>query len=320
MDDLSLIFSRGLRRGLLSLQRERSAVVSLTALLGILFLGQLLVLLAFTVQATENLLRARTDLRLEIRREATDQDVREFFAAIKELPVISDSDYITREQAYERERQRDPDIISFLEQYNLENPFPDTIAVTLRSLTDYDTFASFVRQARWSHIIDPQFLSHATDQEAQVRELISVASAGQLLISLFLGIVAVTILFVLVSLVRSRALARSDEVLLERLVGASTLSVLMPFITEATFLMLLGILGSTLLLLGFVFLLPVLVSALQVTGTFSALRFEVVGLLGPYLPLVLIVELFAAPLLGAIGAWLGMRGQLGSGGLRLAVA
>ncbi|MDB4979007.1 MAG: cell division transport system permease protein [Candidatus Peribacteria bacterium] len=307
-----LIFTRGLKRGLVTLRRERGWLTTLLSLTGILVLAQLFVFMAIAGQGLESLIRSRMDVRLEILEGATDVQIREFFSAAKGQPTIHDVQYITKEQAYEAERLRDPQLISFLETLKLTNPFPETFNVTLRSLNDYDAFVAFVQNPQWSKIIDPNFLSKSTDQEKSIRELLKVTQAARLLVLAFLALTAFVLLFILMELVRRRSLLRSEEILIERLFGAHDLSVLLPFATESAALLVAALLVSMGLLIGFLFLLPTVFPVLASEGVFSGLRAQVDPLLRTFLPAFLSLELIIAPVLAFVGAWFGMRPQLRS--------
>ncbi len=316
----SLHLSRGIRRGWLLLRRGRGWWTTLGALTGVVLIIQLLWTIGLGAQGMHRLLESRLDLRLQVQATASDQEIQEFIIALKDQPGVREVLYITREQAYERERARSPDLIAFLEEFNIANPFPDTLAVTLKSLSEYDDFAAFVRQSAWATTVDPAFLSHATDQEKEVHQLLRLAGAATTVVAGFLVLAALVLLFVLMELIRRRALMRKEEILVERLVGAHSIFTLTPFITEATILLWAATALSMLLLGGFLFGLPILVPALASGGPFDVARQQVLPLLQTGLPVILVVEILAMPPLAAAGAYLGMRPQLSSGRLHFAHA
>ena len=302
----SLLIKRGIRRGLLTLRREREFGVTLGALFGVLLLCQMLLGVTIGIQGLHRLLRAQLDLRLTIQETATDQGVQEFISAMKGLPLVEQVTYVTKEQAYEREAARNPDLIGFLEEFKIQNPFPDTLAVTLRSLDDYDAFATYVRQEQWKETVDPSFLSQSTTQEKEVRQMLTLTETGRALSFGFLAVLALVMLFVLIELVRRRAMQRREELLVERLVGAPELSMLVPFATEAATLLFVSLVLSVLAMGVILWLLPYLLPVLA-TGSFAALHGQVVGLLWIWLPLIAIAEIVVLTALACAGAYLGVR-------------
>lgn len=308
----ALILERGIRRGVLTLLRERSFLTTVAALTGILVIAQLLVVVVIGMQGLDQLIRQRADLRLEILDASADQRNREFFAAVQAQPQVESARYVTREQAYEEERRRDPDLIARIEQFHLENPFPDTIAVVLRRIDDYDAFSKFIQSAEWHDVVNPAFLSQATNQEQRIRELLGVTHAARVAAGLFLFLATVVLLFILMEVVRRRSLMRSEEVFIERLFGAGNVSVVVPFATESLALLGLSLLLSILFLLGVLALLPTLIPALQAGGAFDPLRQAAEPVLRHLLPATIGLEIIFAPLLGIMGAAFGLWPQLTS--------
>lgn len=310
--NFSILLKRGTQRGLQTLLRENEWATAFGALFGIFVLLQLLLLIVIGVNGVQSVLRSQTDLRLEVRDEASDESIRELYEALQNHEAVSEVLYITKEQAYERTKQRDPDLIAFIDEFGLENPFPDIIGVTLNSLDDYDAFTTFIEQDQWQTIIDPTFLTEATQQEEHVYELLKLSNAGMSLTIVFLGIVALTLIFITTELVRRRALSRAEEVLVERLVGATNMNILLPFIIEATFLFWGAIIASTVFLIVLLFALPVIIPSLIAGGSLSSLTQEMTPMLYSTLPLFVLIELLLAPVLATLGAWVGMQKQLKS--------
>jgi cell division transport system permease protein len=280
------------------------------ALTGILLLAQLFIVMTIGARGVESLIRSRMDIQLEIADNATDARIQALFAELQSLPQIEDVEYITREKAYELERARDPELIDALERFNLRNPFPETFRITLRSLNDYGTFSTFVNNARWNDVVNADFLSQATDQEQRIQELLRLTQAGRFLVLSFLGLTGIVLLLILMELVRRRSLMRSEEILIERLFGASDLSVLLPFATESAVLLLGALVFSACLIVAFLILVPFFSSAFHSDGILGSLSATIGPLLFTFLPVALLLQLICAPLLALLGAWLGMRPQL----------
>lgn len=309
---LSVTMKRGIYRGFTLLWRERSWGTSLGALVGVLILVQMLLAGLFAVAAVQNILTAQSDVRLEIRSDALRAATQQFLSALKALPYVSDASYITREQAYARSAKEEPDLVSFLEKFGMGNPFPDTIGVTLASLDDYPLLSTFITGAEWQQVVDPTFLSTISRQEERMHELIRVARGGRSLAILLLGLAGGVLLATVVELTRLRAFHRRDEVLVERLAGANTTTIILPFAAEATALLWMGILVSTIAMTVFLFTLPLLVPALSANGALGALREAASPLLASWLPVCIVLQLLLAPLLATLGAWLGIRSDIRS--------
>ena len=308
--DLKVIWKRGIARGLTTLKRERAWGTTLGVLVGALLLFQLVLIILLGVQGMQYLLKSRTDIRLEIIDGATNQQVNEFYTVIQHTHYVADAAFITKEQAYEKAREYDPELVSFLEEFGMANPFPDTIGVTLKSLDDYNNFKRLLEQEQWNGVIDPTFLTEVTDQEKQIEQLIKFTNAGRSLTMIILGLVGAVLLFITTELVHRRVLSRSNEVLVEKLVGASPLAMFIPFATEACILLLASAVVSIVLCAILLLALPGVVPALQSDGVLAALSTEVSPLLLITLPQYFVMEILILPIIAGLGTWFGMQREL----------
>ncbi len=312
-----LVVKRGIRRGLLTLRREREYLATLAALSAVAFLAQVLVVGGIGVQGVERLLQSRLDLRLQVVDGAEDRKVQEFLIALRDQPFVQKISYVTREQAYEQEKQTNPELTAFLEQFQIKNPFPDTIAVSLNSLSQYAAFEAFAKGSAWAGVVDPGFLTQTTGQEQEVLQMVRLTEAGRALAGAFLLLTLAVLLFVLMELVRRRAMMRREEMLVERLFGAPELSVIVPFATEATALLLAALVISAVLMAVLLAVLPLVIPALAAGGSLASVRAETVGLLQTLVPGVLVLEILTVPLLALGGAFLALRPQMRGGRLAL---
>ena len=314
---IQTLIRHGIREGLINLRREKGWLVSFGALFGITLLLQIALATFLGMQGIQSTLHARTDLRLEIQPGASDQEIREFLSAIQQQTYVEEVIYITKEQAYERTKKTDPELIAFLEEYDLDNPFADAAGVVLKNLKDYDTFAKFTNSTAWATVIDPTFLSEVSKQEEYVYELIQLTSAGRSVASLILAITLVVLLCTTTELVRRRTLVHNDEILIERLVGAHSLAVIVPFATEAAALLMGSMILSGVVVIVIVNALPTFVTALSSTGVLADVREQVYPLIWGVLPLCIIVELLLSPIIALAGTWLGLRAKITSSTLSI---
>ncbi|MFH0851695.1 MAG: permease-like cell division protein FtsX [Candidatus Peregrinibacteria bacterium] len=305
-----VVLRRSFRRALLTLWREGEWRTSFGSLLGICTLFQFLLLGLLAAAAMQSLLLSHSDLKLEIRPEAPRGEVQQFQSALQQLPYIERAVYITREQALARIKSEDPSLAAFFGKFQVDNPFPDTIGVTLRSLNDYPAFSAFLSDFRWQQLVDPALLLGLTHQEERVHELLRVANGGQNLAAILLLLACAILLSTVIEFTRRSAMSRSAEVLVERLVGADSSTLMLPFIWEATLLLWGGIVVSAIVLSVFLLILPTLVPSLSSGGALSPLFTAAMPIISFALPLSIVLELLCAPLLAMTGVWLGIRPSL----------
>lgn len=297
---------RSVQRGAVNFAREKGWFAALGALCGVLVLAQLLVLLIIAMQATKTVLESRVDLRLELLEQADNQDVQVFLSILGQQPFVASVSYITKEQAYAQMQAHDPTLIAFIEEFKLANPFPETVAIVLRSIEDYHALSEFLAAPQWGGIIDPTFLSETTNQEAYLYELLDLTAAGYTMAFVFLAVTGGIILFVTVELVRSRVMQRADEILIEHLSGAFPLAILIPFAVEAMLLLLLATTGSVLMMGILFWAIPGTLSSASVSGALGPLISECIAMLRRYGLVILLLEAAMIPVMGGLGAWLGI--------------
>jgi len=306
-----------MRRGYSNMLRERNILATWGALTGIFLLLQVSIVAFLGMAGTESFLKSRTNLHLELLDTANDQEVQVFLSTIQSLPYVEQVAYVTKEQAYAKMEKQDPELIAFMEELKLENPFPETVAVTLSRLDQYESFAQFLREERWHTIVDPSFLSQKTNQEAYVYELLRFTGAGRIITLFFVLLTAGILLFITMELVRERVLRRTEEILVERLSGAFSFSILLPYAMEAIILLAIAAIGSILLCVAIYLLLQQMIPSIGGESTIGQFRENIFALIGTYLPFILVSEIIAIPLIGLLGTWLGMLRKIHSRSLIL---
>lgn len=306
----TITFRRAAKRGVVSVFRDEGWGTSVGALFGVLLILQMLLLLAVGVQGGLELLRQRTDLRLQIRSTATDTQIQDLFQNVRQLPYVEDAVYVTREQAFERQKKRDPALIEFLTTFGIENPFPDTLGVRLRRLQDYQEFIQFLRQPVFAAVVDPAFLTTATDQQDQVERLTEVVSASRILLLFVTGLTVTVLLFITVEFIRRRALQKRQELFVQQLVGAGMPDILLPFMIELFCLLAAALFCSYLAGVVMILLLPRFLPALGSAGMFAPWSAASVSVLFSWLPWILFFESILIIFLSVAGTLITLRSQM----------
>lgn len=301
---------RALKRGALSIFREEGWGTAIGSLFGLFLLLQVIILLSVGVQGGLQLLRERTDLRLQIRPTASDPQIQDLIQNIRNLPYVEDVIYITREQAYERAKKRDPTLVEFLIKFGIDNPFPDTLGVQLVRLQDFRLFLDFLRQPVFSAAVDPKFLTDTTDQKEQVDQLLQLVASARTILAFVIGFASIVLLFVVVELIRRRALMKRQELFVEQLVGASRADILLPFMVEMGVLLFIALLASLLTSVALLFLLPFFLPILGASGGFAPWVAASGTVFWHWLPWLLIGETSSVVLLSVLATLIAFKSQL----------
>jgi len=299
------VWNRCARRGVVNVVREHDWLAAFGTLTGVFLLLQLTLTALAGMAGMRSLLLARAALHLEIQAEASDQQLQTFLSEVQQLSSVEQITYITKEQAYAQMKTREPDLVAFIEEFGMENPFPETVSVVLRSLGDYGTFRQFLQEERWRGVVDPSFLSEQTNQEAEIHELLSITRAAEIAVGILIAVIATTILFVTVELVRERVLRRAEEVLVEHLSGAFPWMIRLPFAIEAMVLLIVATAGSLLVCTLLIAAAGSMGTSLTAGGIVEELVRSTRNILLEKGWMIVVLELVAIPCIGFAGAWLG---------------
>ena len=156
-------------------------------------------------------------------------------AQVRALPEVSEVDYLDKQQALAQwqaqlRQQGKPDYSS----QTGTNPIPASIQVKLKDPHVYGTVIQTL-QAAQGVVTDVLETQHVVDALLSVTGFLRTAGV------VVLGLVGITVLFIVVNTIRLAVMARSEEIEIMRLVGASDAFIRWPFIFEG---ILVGLLGA----------------------------------------------------------------------------
>jgi cell division transport system permease protein len=146
---------------------------------------------------------------------------------IKASPFITGAVYISPEQALERFRKNFPELRDIVASLKT-NPFPPSFEATLRDqATRSGQIQEFLRRmAGEKGVEDIQFNRDWVDKMQSLSRMVRA-------IGFFLGGILVSASFFIISnVIRLNVLARKDEILILRLVGATNNFIRVPFLME----------------------------------------------------------------------------------------
>lgn len=310
--DSHAALKRGIVRGIKHVVRDRRWGTTLLLLTLLLFLMQLLTVFLLCGEGANRFLVSRAALHVEILPTAAQENIQALYAALREQPYVRDIAFVTKEQALEQEKRRDPDLVRFLQEYKIDNPYPDTLSVTLSTLDSYDAFNGFIQNERWKNVVNPSYLSSATDQEQSIRILLQVTQVVRILVAFFIGVGFFILCFAIIEWVLSHMARRRNELLLEHVLGAQPLSMLAPLVTQmSVFLLIAHVIAMAAIVLLLV-LLPLLMPAVALEEPFVELKEQMTPLLWSVLPSLFVAQFFLLPLLALGGTLFGARSLPGA--------
>jgi cell division transport system permease protein len=275
------------RNALMSLAATATMVLMLILLAGFWIIQTgLLSALDFT--------ESKVEVQANIKLEATPSTITALGERIQAMPEVTSVSFISREDALARfqqsmKNQGREDLSRFLDT----NPFPASYEIKLKDPSYAATVADALRQ-------DPA-IKNVLDTKETAQNVKTVTDIMRTAGTVILLVIGVIVLFIIVNTIRLAVVARSEEIEIMRLVGASDAFIRWPFVFEGAMV---GLFGAAITLI----LLYVLSDPI---GGFMVGFFRVLPLNFGSLARDLIVLVSTAGLgLGVLGSWLSVRTYL----------
>ena len=215
---------------------------------------------------------------------------------IEALPGVAGVTLVTREEALARfqasmKEQGREDLSKYLDA----NPFPPSYEVKLTDPSFADPVAAALQPP-----LNPA-VRNVLDTNETARNVKTVTDLMRTGGSVVLVVIGIIVLFIIVNTIRLAVVARSEEIEIMRLVGASDAFIRWPFVFEGAMV---GLLGAVITLGGLYFLADPI-------GAFMVDFFRVLPLSFGSLARDLVVIVLSAGLgLGVLGSWLSVRTYL----------
>lgn len=275
------------RNSLMSLAATATMVLMLMLLAGFWIIQTgLLAALQFTEQ--------RVEVVAYLKNEATDAQVHALQVKIEELSDVASVTYVDREQALidfraSLQAQGRDDLTPYLD----DNPLYASLGVKLRN-------AEAARAVTDAIAVEP-IVRNVLPVAELAERVVTVTNILRTAGTVVLLVVGVIALFIIVNTIRLAVVARSEEIEIMRLVGASDAFIRWPFVFEGAFV---GLLGALITLAALAF-------AAEPIGDFMAAFFRVLPLqIGSLTRDLVALVLGAGVGLGILGSWVSVRTYL----------
>jgi cell division transport system permease protein len=223
---------------------RRSAAPSLAATLTVLLTAVVLGVFIPIVQATTgtaNEVRGRVVIDVFVAPGATDAEIEELRRALIATPNVDAVEFISKEEALARERERNADAYDLLGS----NPLPDAFRVTP---VDPDGAAALV-----SHLAPPAgdraaagplgAIDEVRNREEETEKILSATGLVKLVTAALAALLILASIALVANTIRLSIFARRREVEVMRLVGATNWFIRWPFVIEGV---LVGLAGGAL--------------------------------------------------------------------------
>ncbi|WP_410984213.1 permease-like cell division protein FtsX [Bacillus cereus] len=282
--------SRHLREGVKNLSRNgwmtfaSVSAVTVTLLLVGVFLTAIMNMNHFATKVEQDV-----EIRVHIDPAAKEEDQKKLDKDLSKIAKVDSVKYSSKEEELKRLIKSLGDSGKTFELFEQDNPLKNVFIVKAKEPTDTATIAKKIEKM--------QFVSTVQYGKGQVEKLFDTVNTGRNIGILLIAGLLFTAMFLISNTIKITIYARSTEIEIMKLVGATNWFIRWPFLLEGLFL---GVLGS---------ILPIIV----ILSTYNSLQSMFNQKLGgtifellPYSPFVFQLS----GLLVLIGALIGMWGSV----------
>ena len=214
--------------------RNFSLSLSVVSVLSVtLFSSVVLVFVSLITDTAVNMIHDKVDLNIEIQDSAPLAEVDAVLALLQKEPSVKTARFVSREESFEKFREKYPQISQFLIEYRLENPFRSRLQVVTKSPDDHMDILYFLSPEKYRGLFDLDLAKKSLLHKSRTERLLTLTHGVQkaaLFAQLFFTLVAFFIIF---HTIRILLFYRRAELDLMSLVGASRWYLFGPFYAEA---------------------------------------------------------------------------------------
>jgi cell division transport system permease protein len=228
---------------------RRNAVPSFAAMATVLVTVLVLGVFIPVVQATTgaaDAVRSKVIADVYLKTDATRADIDRVGRLIRGLPTVARVEFVSKQQAYNEERKRNPQAYELLGS----NPLPDTFRVTPRNPDEIGQIRDALAPpgAGGGRTVADPAIDEVRNRQEDTNKILSVTRMVKLTMALLAALLVVASVLLIANTIRLSLYARRREVEVMKLVGATDWFIRWPFVLEGVLVGALGGLVAILLL------------------------------------------------------------------------
>jgi cell division transport system permease protein len=227
-----------------------TVAIMILALLGIAGLALFNVMTQAVVKNLEN----RVDISVYFNNDTEEEKILDIRKELVDLNEVKSVDYVSQAEALTRfqERHKDSPVPLQSVQELDENPLEASLNIKANFADQYEAIANYLAQDRFQSVIDKVNYKQNQDIITRLTRLTGNIQNGGLIVSFFLGLLAILVSF---NTVRLTMYNWRDEISVMRLVGASNWFIRGPFLVEGVLYGLVACVATLVLLFPLLYLI-----------------------------------------------------------------
>lgn len=301
-----ITFLRILQYGVRNLSRNAWLTTAAAAVMTITLIIIASTLVARMVFAdTIQQVRQKIDVSVYLKDDVTEEDTQRFIAQIKQVPIVTSVEYISKDQARNIFQQQSKTELTRLEALTQlsGNPLPASLKIKVRDPNKIDDLNKIINSDQNKDLLGQQ-PSNSQAQKDAVKRIADITqfleSAGVVSAVIFV-IISVLIIF---NTIRMAIFNRKDEIEMMKLIGAEKYFIRGPFIVEAS---LYGVLAA---IISVVIVYVLLLTKADYLSSQGIVVENTVHLLKQWPVVVVFGQIAAGVLIGIISSLLAIRRYL----------
>lgn len=202
-----------LRNKLLSI-----ATILIIALM--LFVFNLILAMSYASDSVISNVGEKLDISVEIQGGVENYSIQAFTKTLKEHPNVKEVVYISKSDALTKFGAKYPNVISFLEHHNLENPLPDTVRIVTTDVADNNLVIEFLEQPQFASIVNQEKLMRNVEQKDRNEKILGITLSIKRISFWLIIIFALVGLMIIFNSININIHSHSKEINVMKLVGA----------------------------------------------------------------------------------------------------
>lgn len=219
---LQLIWiKRAFKNGWHSLLRNKLLSIATILIIALmLFVFNLILAMSYASDSVISNVGEKLDISVEIRGGVENYSIQSFVNTLKEHPNVKEVVYISKDEALAKFGSKYPNVISFLQHHNLENPLPDTVRIVTNDVADNNLVIDFLEQPNFANIVNQEKLMKNVEQKDRNEKILGITLSIKRLsywLILIFAFVGLTIIF---NSININIHSHAKEINIMKLVGA----------------------------------------------------------------------------------------------------
>jgi cell division transport system permease protein len=185
-----------------------------------LFVFNLILAMSYASDSIISTVGEKLDISVEIQSGVENYSIQAFTKTLREHPNVKEVVYISKTDALSKFGSKYPNVISFLDHHNLENPLPDTVRIVTTDVSDNNLVIEFLEQPQFASIVNQEKLMKNIEQKDRNEKILGITLSIKRISFWLIIIFALVGLMIIFNSININIHSHEKEINVMKLVGA----------------------------------------------------------------------------------------------------